>query len=82
MHSYDMRIKNEIYSYRTKHEFAKKCLRYNLPFLFNNIPAIVNEKLNTQSTGICIVFKKQNYQVTCTRQNCYIYIYTYVTKLK
>ena len=47
--NYDTRIKNEIYTYKTKHGFAKKCLRHNLPFLHNNIPTIVNEKLNTNS---------------------------------
>ena len=37
MHNYDTRIKNERYTYKTKHKFAKKCLRHNLPFLLNNI---------------------------------------------
>ena len=49
IHNYDIRIKIEIYTYTTKHEFAKKCLRHNLPFLLNNIPTIVKEKLNTHS---------------------------------
>ena len=40
---------NEIYTYKTKHEFAKKYLWHNLPFLLNNIPTIAKEKLNTHS---------------------------------
>ena len=47
--TYIIMIKNEIYTYKTKHEFAMKCLRHNLPFLLNNIPTIVKEKLNTHS---------------------------------
>ena len=39
----------KIYTYKTKHEFVRKCLRYNLQFLLNNIPTIVIEKLNTHT---------------------------------
>ena len=46
IHNHDARIKNEIYTYKTKREFAQKCLRHNLPFLLNNISTIVKEKLN------------------------------------
>ena len=75
IHNYDTRIKNEIYTYKTKHEFAKKCLWHNLPFLLNNIPTIVKEKLNTHSLQRFAQYAKlhflQNYQDSCTRQNCY-----------
>ena len=47
-HNYDTQKKNEIYTYK-KHEFANKCLRHNLPFLLNDIPTMVKEKLNTHS---------------------------------
>ena len=53
IHNYDKLIKNEIYTYITKHEFAKKCLRHKLPFLFNNIPTIVKEKLNIHICSVC-----------------------------
>ena len=76
IHNYDTRIKNEICTYKTKHEFAKKCLRHNLPFLLNNIPTIVKEKLNTHSLQGFAQYAKlyflQNYQDSCTKQNCYI----------
>ena len=42
VHTHDTRIKNELYTFRAKHEFAKKCLRHNLPLIVNNIPDIVN----------------------------------------
>ena len=73
IHNYDTQIKNEIY---TKHEFAKKCLQHNLPFLLNNIPTIVKEKLSTHSLQGFAHYAKlyflQNYQDSCTKQNCYI----------
>ena len=76
IHNYDTRIKNKIYTYKTN--FAKKCLRHNLPFLLNNIPTIVKEKLNTHSLQGFAQYAKlyflQNYQDSCTRQNCYIYM--------
>ena len=36
VHTHDTRIKNELYTFRAKHEFAKKCLRHNLPLIVNN----------------------------------------------
>ena len=35
VHGHDTRYKNKIYTYKIKHEFAKKCLRHNLPLLLN-----------------------------------------------
>ena len=61
---------------KLQHKFTKKCLRYNLPFLLNNIPTVVQEKLNTHSLQGFAQYTKlyflQNYQDSCTRQNCYI----------
>ena len=55
--------------------FAKRCLRHNLHFLLNNIPEIVKEKLISYSTQGFAKYVKlyfiHNYQVTCTKQNCY-----------
>ena len=34
---------------RTKHEFAKQFLKYNLPHSINATPAIVVEKIQTHS---------------------------------
>ena len=39
------RAKNKIYTCPVKHAFAQKCLRHSLPFLLNNLPEIVKEKL-------------------------------------
>ena len=40
IHLHDARTSSNIHTVRTKHEFAKKCLKYNLP---NDTPAIVVE---------------------------------------
>ena len=61
IYNYDTRIKNEIYTYKTKHEFARKCLWYNFPFLLNNFPTIVNEKLNTHSLQGFAQYTKLNF---------------------
>ena len=45
VHGHDTNDKNKIYTYQIKHDFAKKCLRHNLPLLLNNLPEIVKEKL-------------------------------------
>jgi len=38
-----------LYTHSTKHAFAKKCLRHDLPLLLNDIPDIVTEKRITHS---------------------------------
>ena len=76
VHGHDTRYKNKIYTYKIKHEFAKKCLRHNLPLLLNNLPEIVKEKLMSHSTQGFVNYVKlyflQSYEVICTRQNCYV----------
>ena len=43
-------VKNKIYTYKIKHDFAKKCLRHNFPFLLNDILDTVKEKLSTHTS--------------------------------
>ena len=38
-----------LYLFRAKHEFAKRCLRYNLPHVINNTPKTVIEKIGTHN---------------------------------
>ena len=76
VHGHDTRDKNKIYTYQIKHDFAKKCLRHNLPLLLNNLPEIVKEKLMSHSNQAFVNYAKlyflQSYEVICTRQNCYV----------
>ena len=74
VHGQDTRGKNKIYTYQIKHDFAKKCLRHNLPLLLNNLPEIVTEKLMSHSTHGFVKYVKlhflQSYEVTCTKLVC------------
>ena len=76
IHNHDTRTKSELSLYRAKHEFAKKCLRHNLPLTLNNTPSIIKDKLHTHSLqGFANYAKHQfimEYQDTCTRVNCYV----------
>ena len=78
VHSHDTRDNNKIYTFQIKHDFAKKCLKLNLPLLLNNLPEIVNETFMSHSSQEFVKYVKlyslQSYQVTCTRQNCYVCI--------
>ena len=76
IHTHDARIKHEISTYRTRHEYAKKCLRYNLPLMLNTTPDTITNKLYTHSLQGLVNYAKQyillNYQDECTLVNCYI----------
>ena len=56
VHKHDTRNKHELYTYRVKHEFAKKCLRHNLPLILNNIPHIVKDKISTHSMQVFVKY--------------------------
>ena len=77
IHLHDTRTSSKMHTVRTKHEFAKKCLKYNLPHSINahSINAIVVEKIQTHSlrgfTTYAKQFHIQKYTDTCAIQNCY-----------
>ena len=49
VHNYNTRGFAYIHIFKVKHEFAKKCLKYNLPKLINDTPERVKDKINTHS---------------------------------
>ena len=75
VHKHDTRNKHELYTYRIKHEFAKKCLRHNLPLILNNNPHTVKDKISTHSMQGFVQYVKhhllRSYRETCTISNCY-----------
>ena len=75
IHLHDTRKSKNIHTARTKHEFAKKCLKYNLPFIINHTSDIVKEKIYTHSLRGFTIYAKnfllQTYKDTCTLPNCY-----------
>ena len=75
IHFHDTRTSSKIHTVRAKHEFAKKCLKYNLSHIINDTPAIVVEKIHTPSLRGFATYAKQfliqKYTDTCAIQNCY-----------
>ena len=75
-HAYNTRQHHDIHQPLAKHEYAKKCLRFDLPRLINITPAIILDKVWTHSLqGFSWYIKQytiQNYQETCNIENCYI----------
>ncbi len=70
------RIQHKIHIFRPKHEYAKKCIRYDIPNLVNNTPHNIIEKIYTHNLqGFSRYVKNhllQLYQDNCTIINCYI----------
>ena len=76
IHSHDTRKATNIHTSMTRHEFAKKCLKYNLPHIINDTPELVWEKIVTHSLrGFAYYLKMyllQKYQNVCTIFDSYI----------
>ena len=70
MHSHDTRRATNILTSMTKHEFAKKCLKQNLPHTINDTPELVLEKIITHSLHGFEYYLKtsllQRYHNACT----------------
>jgi len=58
IHNYNTRVKDNIQTFRTKHEFAMKCLRYSLPHF-------------AWLYMLCKICLLNNYSDMCTLLNCY-----------
>ena len=59
LHNYNTRKIRTLHTFKTKHEFAKKCLKYNIPHTINDTPQIVTEKELTHSMhGFSLYVKK------------------------
>ena len=73
---YGMRNMSLLQTHKVKHEYAKKCLRYNLPVVVNKTIENIKSKVATHSLhGFSWYIKKQSikyYTDRCTIENCYI----------
>ena len=76
IHDHFTRSLNIVQSYRIQHEFAKKCIRYNLPNLLRNTDENILSKVHTHSLeGYSLYIKRlyiRNYDEICHIENCYI----------
>ena len=76
IHNHNTRKITTLHTFKTKHEFAKKTLKYNLPYTINNTPHIVKDKVNTHSFQGFSLYVKQylirKYNTNCISLNCYM----------
>ena len=76
IHSHDTRKATNIHTSMTRHEFAKKSLKHNLPHTINDTPELVLEKIITHSLqGFAYYLKTymlQRYHYACTISDCYV----------
>ena len=56
IHNYNIRAKDNIHSFRAKHEFAMKCLRHSLPNTINATPDAIKYKTYTHSLHGFIIY--------------------------
>ena len=63
-----------IYLYPVLHEFAKRCIRCNIPLTINSTPACIKDKVTTHSlhgfTNYIKAHYLQSYTDQCTIPNC------------
>ncbi len=60
IHNYETRTQHKLCELKTDHEYAKKCLRYDVIKIINNTPALILDKIETQSKWICWIHKTQH----------------------
>ena len=75
-HQHHTRIQDNIHVGRTTHEYAKRCIRYDLPMVINKTPREILSKIDTHSlrgfAGYIKQYYMNSYQVNCTIPHCYI----------
>ncbi len=75
-HNYSTRHQNDLHQPLARHEYAKKCLRFDLPRIINSTPNIILDKIYTHSLdGFSWYIKQyitQSYHETCLIENCFI----------
>ena len=76
IHQHNTRSRYQIHTQLVKHEYAKKCLEYQLPITINTTPKIVLDKIYTHSLDGFAKYSKnytlKNYTFECSESNCYI----------
>ena len=76
IHGHNTRCRNKIGTIRTKHEFAKRCIRYSLAHTINSLPSCTQDKIFTHSLSGLSTYSKQflfnKYESNCEIMNCYI----------
>ena len=75
-HIYNTRGCTNLRNSIVKHEFSRKCIRYQLPIVINNTPLIILNKAITHSiTGFTEYIQQfciSKYNTVCNINHCYI----------
>ncbi len=58
-HNYATQIQHNIHQPQAKHEYAKQCIRYDLPMVTSSTPLIIIEKMDTHSLQGFAEYMKQ-----------------------
>ena len=82
VHTFNTRIHDNIHTNRAKHDFAKRCIRHDIPLLINNTTFNIKNKITTHSLQGFISYAKENfYKITkhCAFYQTVIYVWTFIT---
>ena len=75
MHNHATRTRHDIHLNKTYHEYAKNCIRINLPKIVNSTPIEILEKVDSHSLhGFSGYIKTKiidSYADSCTTPNCF-----------
>ena len=75
-HNHNTRQQHNIHQPYARHEYAKRCLRFDLPKIINNTPSHILDKASTHSLNGFAWYIKQSiinsYNDKCIIENCYI----------
>lgn len=76
MHDYETRNRQQLHPDRPVHVYASKTIRYNLPYIVNNTPHDVLDKIGTHGlkgfSGYVKHYLLDSYQTVCVIPNCYV----------
>lgn len=75
IHDHNTRNRTNIILPRIKHDYARKRISYIVPYLLNNSPALIIDKVFTHSLAGFALYVKQylinGYNFVCLTPNCY-----------
>ena len=76
IHDHNTRRQNKLHITRTNHEYAKRCIRHNIPRTINNTTALIINKIDTHCQTGFVTYAKMHYIRLyiehCEITNCYI----------
>ena len=75
VHTFNTRIHDNIHTNRAKHDFAKRCIRHDIPLLINNTTFNIKNKI-TIYEGLLVTQKGILYKITkhCAFYQTVIYV--------